>query len=94
MNKFGGRSFNDLSAYPIFPWVITDYKSDLQTFEEKKARGKIYRDFGLVTAVFNEESKEEINNRYECRYETLQDQGISGYKQCFMDWKLFGADAF
>ena len=80
MNKFGGRSFNDLSAYPIFPWVITDYKSDLQTFEEKKARGKIYRDFGLVTAVFNEESKEEINNRYECRLETLQDQGISGYK--------------
>ena len=64
LNKFGSRSFNDLSAYPIFPWVLTDYKSDLCTFEEQKSRNKVYRDFGKVTAIFNEESKDEIENRY------------------------------
>ena len=80
LNKFGSRSFNDLSQYPIFPWVLNDYKSDLVTFEETKARGKIYRDFGKVTAIFNEESKEEIESRYSCRLETMQEHGIEGYK--------------
>lgn len=74
--------------------MITDYKSDLVTFEEQKARGKIYRDFGEVTAVFNEKSKVEIQNRYECRLETYEDEGVEKYKQLFMDWKLFGDVAF
>ena len=25
LNKASGRSFNDLSQYPIFPWIIKDY---------------------------------------------------------------------
>ena len=56
--------------------------------------GKIYRDFGKVTAIFNEENKDEIDNRYQCRLETMQENGVEGYKMQFMDWKLFGADAF
>jgi hypothetical protein len=27
LNILGGRSFNDASQYPIFPWVIADYES-------------------------------------------------------------------
>ena len=27
MNIFGGRSSNDLTQYPVFPWLITDYTS-------------------------------------------------------------------
>eukprot|EP00826_Nyctotherus_ovalis_P011874 TRINITY_DN13094_c0_g4_i1.p1 TRINITY_DN13094_c0_g4~~TRINITY_DN13094_c0_g4_i1.p1 ORF type:complete len:628 (-),score=162.48 TRINITY_DN13094_c0_g4_i1:170-2053(-) len=27
LNKYGGRSFHDLSQYPVFPWVIADYES-------------------------------------------------------------------
>lgn len=27
LNYAGGRSFNDLSQYPVFPWVLADYKS-------------------------------------------------------------------
>ena len=61
MNKYGSRSFNDLSAYPIFPWVITDYKSDAVAFEEAKSRGRIYRDFGRVTPIFNEDCKEDLD---------------------------------
>jgi hypothetical protein len=29
INKFSGRSFNDLSQYPIFPWVLSDYDSNV-----------------------------------------------------------------
>ena len=27
LNKYSGRSFNDLYQYPIFPWILTDYSS-------------------------------------------------------------------
>jgi hypothetical protein len=28
INHFSGRSFHDLSQYPIFPWVVKDYTSE------------------------------------------------------------------
>jgi hypothetical protein len=27
LNKFAGRTYNDLGQYPVFPWVIADYES-------------------------------------------------------------------
>ena len=27
LNSLAGRSFNDLSQYPVFPWVLKDYSS-------------------------------------------------------------------
>ena len=29
MNFFSNRSYNDISQYPIFPWIITDYEDPL-----------------------------------------------------------------
>lgn len=40
LNMCAGRSFNDLTQYPVFPWVIADYEStsldlnDPQTFRD------------------------------------------------------------
>ena len=28
LNIYSGRSFNDLTQYPVFPWIITNYSSD------------------------------------------------------------------
>ena len=28
LNTFAGRSYNDLTQYPIFPWVLADYESE------------------------------------------------------------------
>jgi factor associated with neutral sphingomyelinase activation len=25
LNTFASRSFNDLSAYPVFPWIVAEY---------------------------------------------------------------------
>eukprot|EP01022_Parablepharisma_sp_SALTPOND_P023076 TRINITY_DN4786_c0_g1_i1.p1 TRINITY_DN4786_c0_g1~~TRINITY_DN4786_c0_g1_i1.p1 ORF type:complete len:1362 (+),score=136.82 TRINITY_DN4786_c0_g1_i1:10189-14274(+) len=33
LNKYGGRSFNDLSQYPVFPWVIADYTSKTLSYK-------------------------------------------------------------
>ena len=27
LNKYSGRSFNDITQYPIFPWILKDYSS-------------------------------------------------------------------
>lgn len=27
LNKYGGRSYNDLNQYYVFPWVLSDYES-------------------------------------------------------------------
>jgi hypothetical protein len=27
VNKYSGRTFNDINQYPIFPWVLANYTS-------------------------------------------------------------------
>ena len=29
LNTLAGRSYNDLMQYPVFPWVIADYDSQV-----------------------------------------------------------------
>ena len=31
LNTLAGRSYNDLMQYPIFPWVLADYESDVSS---------------------------------------------------------------
>ena len=33
LNKLAGRSFNDLMQYPVFPFVLRDYESDVLDLE-------------------------------------------------------------
>ncbi len=30
MNTLAGRSYNDLSQYPVFPWILADYDSEVE----------------------------------------------------------------
>jgi hypothetical protein len=50
LNLLGGRSFNDLSQYPVFPWVISDYESDTLKLD----RPETYRDFTKPIGALNE----------------------------------------
>ncbi len=27
LNTLAGRGYNDLTQYPVFPWILTDYES-------------------------------------------------------------------
>ena len=31
LNIFGNRSYNDISQYPVFPWILSNYEDPLQT---------------------------------------------------------------
>ena len=32
LNTLAGRSFNDITQYPVFPWVLQDFTSYLHSF--------------------------------------------------------------
>ena len=47
LNKFAGRSYNDLMQYPIFPFILADYESALLDLDNPH----IYRNFKKPMAV-------------------------------------------
>ncbi|KAJ5079063.1 neurobeachin [Anaeramoeba ignava] len=40
LNSMAGRTYNDLTQYPVFPWVIADYENETINLKDSK----IYRD--------------------------------------------------
>jgi hypothetical protein len=61
LNKFGGRSCHDISQYPVFPWILSDYTSrtiDLNNPE-------VYRDLSKPIGAISEESREDAIRRFE-----------------------------
>lgn len=34
LNTLAGRSYNDLTQYPVFPWVLADYSSEVLDFNK------------------------------------------------------------
>ena len=68
LNLIGNRSFIDLTQYPIFPWIITNYSNEQIDNLEKEIR-KLNIPMGMID--INEESKER-KEIYEEVYETTK----------------------
>ena len=49
VNRYSGRTFNDLAQYPVFPWVLQDYESETIDLENEK----IYRDLSKPIGALN-----------------------------------------
>jgi len=60
LNAVAGRSKADLSQYPIFPWVISDYTSK----ELELKNPKTFRDFRWPMGVQRVEVRESLQERY------------------------------
>ncbi|CAK65840.1 unnamed protein product (macronuclear) [Paramecium tetraurelia] len=74
INKYSGRSFNDLNQYPIFPWVISDYKS--KTIDLTKR--EIYRDLEKMISSQNEERLKNCKIRSESLKQTQNEFFLFG----------------
>ncbi|CAC42982.1 Bph1p [Saccharomyces cerevisiae S288C] len=61
INILAGRSFNDLTQYPVFPWVIADYESNVLDLENPKT----YRDLSKPMGAQSEKRKLQFIERYE-----------------------------
>ncbi len=53
LNKYSGRSFNDLSQYPVFPWIIKDYASPSISISSPS----IYRPLDTTIAAITPEKR-------------------------------------
>ena len=60
LNTLSGRTFNDLAQYPIYPWVLNDYSSDIINLKDSS----IYRDFSYPIYAQDDESKEIFKDKY------------------------------
>jgi hypothetical protein len=61
MNSFAGRTYNDLTQYPVFPWVLADYESDELDLNDPK----IYRDLSKPMGAQRESRAMQFKDRYE-----------------------------
>jgi len=41
LNTLAGRSYNDLTQYPVFPWVLSDYTSETLDLNDPSVRFRI-----------------------------------------------------
>lgn len=61
LNLAAGRSFNDLSQYPVFPWVIQDYSSLHLDLDNPSTFRNLYKPIGTL----NEKRFETFKERYD-----------------------------
>ncbi len=60
LNTIAGRSYNDLTQYPVFPWIIADYTSEALDLSDPKS----FRDLSKPMGGQGEKRAKEFNERF------------------------------
>lgn len=60
LNTIAGRTYNDLSQYPVFPWVLSDYKSEELDLNDPKT----FRDLSRPVGVVNPNNEADVQAKY------------------------------
>jgi len=64
LNFHAHRSFNDPSQYPVFPWIIQDYKSEALNLHKKS----VFRDLSVPIAGISKDKLDQgLAKYYEIR---------------------------
>ncbi|KAM7521637.1 hypothetical protein LguiA_011539 [Lonicera macranthoides] len=61
LNTLAGRGYSDLTQYPVFPWVLSDYESETLDLTDPKTFRRLDKPMGCQTF----EGEEEFKKRYE-----------------------------
>jgi len=61
LNSAADRSFNDLTQYPVFPWVVSDYTSQTLDLDDEKT----FRDLSKPIGALNQERLDYLKKRRE-----------------------------
>ncbi|KAK9801335.1 hypothetical protein WJX73_005585 [Symbiochloris irregularis] len=59
-NLAAGRSFNDLAQWPVFPWILSDYKSSTLDLGDESS----FRDLSKPVGALNQQRLELMRGRY------------------------------
>lgn len=71
LNSIAGRTYNDLTQYPVFPWILMDYTSNMLDL----TRASSFRDLSLPIGAHAPERFA----KYAERYEQLIDSDIPAF---------------
>ncbi|XP_060895664.1 WD repeat- and FYVE domain-containing protein 4 isoform X1 [Labrus mixtus] len=61
LNTIAGRTYNDLMQYPVFPWVLADYRSETLDLSNPAT----FRDLSKPMGAQTEKRKQKFVQRYE-----------------------------
>ncbi|BBN15012.1 hypothetical protein MPTK1_6g16270 [Marchantia polymorpha subsp. ruderalis] len=61
LNTLAGRSYNDLTQYPVFPWILSDYTSKVLNLDDPN----VYRDLSKPVGALNPSRLEKFLERYD-----------------------------
>ncbi|KAH0627676.1 hypothetical protein JD844_003763 [Phrynosoma platyrhinos] len=61
LNTIAGRTYNDLSQYPVFPWILQDYVSETLDLSNPT----VFRDLSKPIGVANERHAKDVKEKYE-----------------------------
>lgn len=61
LNRLSNRSFNDVSRYPIFPWVISDFSNDHFKVNNKEQYRDLSKPIGTMSKAVASKIKENYN---------------------------------
>lgn len=50
LNTLAGRSYNDLTQYPVFPWVLADYTSEKLDFNKASTFRDLTKSIGALNS--------------------------------------------
>lgn len=59
LNVVAGRSYNDITQYPVFPWVLSDYTSNELDLENPAS----FRDLRKPLGALNDERRKAFEER-------------------------------
>ncbi|XP_069107826.1 neurobeachin-like protein 1 isoform X1 [Argopecten irradians] len=61
LNTIAGRTYNDLSQYPVFPWILSDYISETLDLNNPET----FRDLSKPIGAVNPKNIESVREKYE-----------------------------
>lgn len=56
LNTLAGRSYNDLMQYPVFPWILADYDSEVIAGLTTKTRVFLYFIYSVMMLLLSRSS--------------------------------------
>jgi hypothetical protein len=68
INKFAGRSYNDLSQYPVFPWVLSDYESATIHLDDPNVYRDLTKPVGALCESLRERMEMGLSMREDCKF--------------------------
>lgn len=74
VNTLAGRTFNDLTQYPVFPWIISNYTDT----ELDLTNPKNFRDLTKPIGIQNPQQEEFVRQKYEAMLE-MDDTGEAAH---------------